>query len=159
MESEDSEAKGITFINLVVYFRKHGVDHLVGKDSVHGSIKKRSCKEKLTKLGRQSNIKADEALKILEKCSNEVFRWKHREEFMARLTSKVEKRKDVKRLLHWQQTQLSKTQNCRAEGTQCLKEQKVSWAKKSTAQVLIKEEAQQKCRDMMHKTIKKVLSC
>ena len=154
MESEDSEAKGITFINLVVYFRKHGVDHLVGKDSVHGSIKKRSCKEKLTKLGRQSNIKADEALKILEKCSNEVFRWKHREEFMARLTSKMERRKDVKRLLHWQQTQ-----TCRTEGTQCLLEQKVSWAKKSTAQVLIKEEAQQKCRDMMHETIKKVLSC
>ena len=154
MESEDSEAKGITFINLVVYFRKHGVDHLVGKDSVHGSIKKRSCKEKLTKLGRQSNIKADEALKILEKCSNEVFRWKHREEFMARLTSKMERRKDVKRLLHWQQTQ-----TCRTEGTQCLLEQKVSWAKKSIAQVLIKEEAQEKCRDMMHETIKKVLSC
>ena len=113
---------------------------------------------KLTKLVRQSNIKADEALKILEKCSYEVSRWKHREEFMARLTSKVEKRKDVKRLLHWQQTQLHQ-QNCRAEGTQCLLEQKVSWAKKSTAQVLIKEEAQQKCRDMMHKTIKKVLSC
>ena len=154
MESEDSEAKGITFMDLVVYFRKHGVDHLVGKDNVHGSTKKRNCKEKLTKLVRQSNIKADEALKILEKCSNEVNRWKHREEFMARLTSKVEKRKDVKRLLHWQQSQ-----TCRTEGTQCLLEQKVSWAKKSIAQVLIKEEAQEKCRDMMHETIKKVLSC
>ena len=125
MESEESEAKGITFMDLVVYFRKrgeHGVDHLVGKDNIHGSLtKKKNCKEKLTKLGRQSNIKADEALKILEKCSNEVFRWKHREEFMARLTSKVEKRKDVKRLLHWQQTQLNQ-QNCRAEGTQCLLE-------------------------------------
>ena len=158
MESEESEAKGITFMDLVVYFDKHGVDHLVGKANVLRGSKKRNCKEKLTKLGRQSNIKADEALKILEKCSNEVFRWKHREEFMARLTSKVEKRKDVKRLLHWQQTQLNQL-NCRAEGTQCLWEQKVSWAKKSTAQVLIKEEAQQKCRDMMHKTIKKVLSC
>ena len=154
MESEESEAKGITFMDLVVYFRKHGVDHLVGKANVLRGSKKRNCKEKLTKLVRQSNIKADEALKILEKCSNEVNRWKHREEFMARLTSKVEKRKDVKRLLHWQQSQ-----TCRTEGTQCLLEQKVSWAKKSIAQVLIKEEAQEKCRHMMHKTIKKVLSC
>ena len=158
MESEESEAKGITFMDLVVYFRKrgeHGVDLLVGKDNIHGSLtKKKNCKEKLTKLVRQSNIKADEALKILEKCSNEVSRWKHREEFMARLTSKMERRKDVKRLLHWQQTQ-----TCRTEGTQCLLEQKVSWAKKSIAQVLIKEEAQEKCRHMMHKTIKKVLSC
>jgi len=34
MESAENEAKGITFMDLVVYFRKHGVSHLVGKDSV-----------------------------------------------------------------------------------------------------------------------------
>ena len=54
MESDENEAKGITFMDLVlffgnhllfckkriiilllvVYFRKHGVSHLVGKDSV-----------------------------------------------------------------------------------------------------------------------------
>ena len=38
MESEESEAKGITFMDLVVYFRKHGVDHLVGKDKVDGNV-------------------------------------------------------------------------------------------------------------------------
>ena len=37
MESVESEAKGITFMDLVVYFRKHGVDHLVGKDNVDGA--------------------------------------------------------------------------------------------------------------------------
>ena len=49
------------------------------------SDRTRNCKEKLTKLVRQSSIKADEALKILEKCSYEVSRWKHREEFMGLL--------------------------------------------------------------------------
>ena len=54
MESDENEAKGITFMDLVlffgnhlyifyillllvVYFRKHGVSHLVGKDSVDSS--------------------------------------------------------------------------------------------------------------------------
>jgi len=37
MESDENEAKGITFMDLVVYFRKHGVSHLIGQDGVDSS--------------------------------------------------------------------------------------------------------------------------
>ena len=43
MESVENEEKGITFMDLVVYFSKHGVSHLVGdetKDSVDSSDNK-----------------------------------------------------------------------------------------------------------------------
>ena len=114
---------------------------------------KEYCDRMLTKIVHQSDVDIDVALDVLERCSSEVMKSPDRVQFMAKLTSKVETRKEVKRLIEWKEKH--KKSPC-PPGMPCYPLNALKWAQGMVEQVWMKDQARGKCREMLFQTIKKV---
>ena len=111
------------------------------------------CDKMIPKRVHQSDVDIDVALDVLERCSSEVMKSPDRVQFIAKLTSKVETRKEVKRLIEWKEKH--KKSPC-PPSMGCYPLNALKWAQGMVEQVWMKDQARGKCREMLFQTIKKV---
>ena len=105
------------------------------------------CDEMLPKIVHQSDVTVDVALGVLERCQDQVLASPNKEDFMSKLTSKVETKKEMERLKEWEKKHRSlKTQNA------------FKWAEHSIEKAEVRVEAVEKCRDMVFQTLRKVFA-
>ena len=105
------------------------------------------CDEMLLKIFHQSDVTVDVALDLLERCQDQVLASPNKEDFMSKLTSKVETKKEMERLKEWEKKRRSlKTQNA------------FKWAEDSIEKAEVRVEAVEKCRDMVFQTLRKVFA-
>ena len=109
----------------------------------------------LPKIVNQSDITVDVSLNVLERCPEQVMSSPKKEDFMSKLTSKVETRKELERLKEWMKKHRSLP--C-PPGTQCYPGNSLKWAQDSIRKINIRMKAREKCRDMLFKTLKKVFT-
>ena len=113
------------------------------------------CGKILPKIVHQSDITVDVALNVLERCPDQVMSSPKKEDFMSKLTSKVETRKELERLKEWEKKHRSLP--C-TPGTQCYPGNALKWAKESISKADKRGGAREKCSDMMIQTLKKVFT-
>ena len=111
------------------------------------------CEEMLPKIVYQSDVTVDVALDVLEKCPEQVIASPNKEEFMSKVTSKVETKKELDRLNAWEKKH--RYTPC-PPGKQCSVDNALAWAKRSIEKANTRIEAKEKCRDMVFQTIKQV---
>ena len=112
------------------------------------------CDEMLPKIVHQYDVTVDVALDVLERCPDQVLASPNKEEFMSKLTSKVETKEEMERLKKWEKKRRSlKSQVSRLKTQNGLK-----WAEKSIRKANIRVEAREKCRDMVFQTLRKVFA-
>ena len=111
------------------------------------------CDEMLPKIVRQTDVNIDVALDVLERCPIQVIESADREELMAKVTSKVETKKELDRLNAWEKKH--RYSPC-PPGKQCSAGNALQWAKRSIEKANTRIEARGKCRDMVFQTIKQV---
>ena len=113
------------------------------------------CVQMLPKIVHQFDITADVSLNVLERCPEQVMSSPKKEDFMSKLASKVETRKELERLKEWEKKHRSLP--C-PPGTQCYLGNSLKWAQNSINKVDIRLKAREKCRDMVFQTLKKVFT-
>ena len=101
------------------------------------------CDEMPTKIVHQSDVTVDVALDVLERCQDQVLASPNKDDFMSKLTSKVESKKEMVRLKEWEK----KHRSFKTQGSE-----------KIIEKADIRVEAREKCRDMVFQTLRKVFA-
>ena len=98
--------------------------------------------------GREDDVDAEEGLEVLETCWHQLRRSPTRELLLSKLVSQVVLHKDVERLRRWRRSRE------RGGGTVVGRALKESWAEGIFEQVDLRDQAKEKCRNMLFETIK-----
>ena len=106
---------------------------------------KSMCDRILT--GTEDEVEAEEGLMVLENCWDQLNRSPMREMLLSKLLSQVVLHKDLERLRRWRRSR-------EGRGGTVGRALKESWAEGIFKQVDLRDQAKEKCRDMLFETIK-----
>ena len=95
------------------------------------------CNEMLPKIVHRTDIAVDVALDVSERCTDKVMMMQNKKEFMSKLPSKVETKKEVDTLREWEKRQ--RLLPC-PPGTKCSPANALNWAQNSIEITDLREE-------------------
>ena len=99
--------------------------------------------------GTEDEVDAEEGLMVLENCWDQLSRSPMRELLLGKVVSQVVLHKDVERLRRWRRSR-------EGRGGTVGRALKESWAEGIFKQVDLRDQAKEKCRNMLFETIKQI---